>query len=295
MESIKSFRGPASAKVRASRYLYKLCGSSQPSIIQGSDGAFYVVKFNGFPGHQALINEVVGSELILRMGLPTPQWVPIEISSKFIDANPGLCFFSENGRVRPVPGMHFASRLIEASDEERTYQMIPHSWIERIGNREDFVGVLILDLWANNCDRRQAVFLSDERERLHASFIDNDHMFGGRFGNDTTCPRRAMVYDLSVYEGLWNWEVVQEWCGKIDGIDENAIRSIIANVPEEWADDQMRLHISNQLRARRLMHSRLLNDIKDVLDSGYSVQYEKTRNATEPSSLRNAPVLAAPR
>jgi hypothetical protein len=58
--------------------------------------------------------------------------------------------------------------------------MIPHSWIERIENRADFVGVLILDLWANNCDRRQVVFLSDDNDRLHASFIDNDYLFWGK-------------------------------------------------------------------------------------------------------------------
>lgn len=292
---MKSFCRPQSARVGASLYLYKLCGSSQSSIIQGSDGAFYVVKFNGFPGHQSLINEVIGNELILRMGLPAPQWVPIEIPADFIDANPGLWLCTESGSVRPIPGIHFASRLIEAPDEQRTYQMIPHSWIERIDNREDFVGALILDMWANNCDRRQAVFLSDERDRLHVSFIDNDHMFGGKFGNGTTYPRRIMFYDLSVYEGLWREEIVQKWCRKIDGIDENAIRSIVASVPEEWADDHMRLHISNQLQARRLMLSCFLNDIKDVLDFGYSVQYEKTRNATEPSSFRNAPILAEPR
>jgi hypothetical protein len=276
-------------------YLYKLCGSSQPSIIQGSDGEFYVVKFNGFPGHQSLINEVVGSELILRMGLPAPQWVQIEISSEFIDANPELWFYTQNGRIRPTPGVHFASRLIEASDEQRTYQMIPHSWIERIDNRTDFLGVLILDLWANNCDRRQAIFLSDDHQRLRASFIDNDYMFGGKFGNDTTCPRRAMVYDLSVYKGLWNWEIVQEWCHKIDGIGEDAIRSIVANVPEDWADEHIRLHILSQLSARRVMLPCFLNEVRDVLGSGYSVKYNKARNATEPSPLRNAPILPAPR
>jgi hypothetical protein len=294
MESMKFCYGSVSTKVRATRYLYKLCGSSQPSIIQGSDNAFYVVKFNGFPGHQSLVNEVVGTELILRMGLPAPQWVPIEIASEFIDANPELWFCTENGRLRPIPGMHFASRLIEAREEQRTYQMIPHSWIERIDNRLDFLGVLILDLWANNCDRRQAVFLSDNRQRLRASFIDNDYMFGGKFGDDTTCPRRAMVYDLSVYEGLWNLQIVQEWCHKINGIGENAIRSIVANVPDDWADDHIRLRILNQLSARRMMLPRLLNEVQDVFRSGYSVQYNKARNATQPSPLRNASVLPGP-
>jgi hypothetical protein len=290
----RSSCGRLSATVYATDFLYKLCGSSQPSIIRGSDKAFYVVKFDGFPGRQSLTNEVVGTELMRQMGLPTSDWAPIAISSEFIDAHPGLWFRTENAHLKPIAGIHFASRLIEAPDEQRTYQMIPHSWVDRIENRADFLGALVLDLWANNCDRRQSVFLTDDRDRLHARFIDNDSMFGGKFGNDTTCPRRAMVYDLGVYMGLWNDKIVQEWLQKIDGIGENAIRGIIASVPEEWTDEKMRLCILEQLKARRVMLPRFLNEVQEVFSSGYSVQYNKARHATEPSRLRNAPILAGP-
>lgn len=64
---------PAQATISAHRFLYKLCGSSQPSMIRGSDGGFYVVKFFGYPGRQGLINEVVGAELLQKMRLPSPS------------------------------------------------------------------------------------------------------------------------------------------------------------------------------------------------------------------------------
>lgn len=279
------------AEVSARSFLFKLCGSSQPSIIQGSDGKFYVAKFNGFPGRQSLANEVVGTELIRRMGLPGPAWAAVELSDKFIDDNPRLRFCNgDSDPIRPVAGLHFGSRLIEAADDQRTYQMIPHTWISRIKNRADFLGMLILDLWANNCDRRQAVFLTDVHNQLHSHFIDNDFMFGGKFGNDITCPRRAMVPDLDVYEGLWQEENVQQWLRKIDGISENAIGQIVANVPDEWADNDTRLHIIDQLRARRSMLPRLLREAQDVLCSGQSVKYHGTRNATEPGQIHGAPI-----
>lgn len=276
--------------VSATGFLYKLCGSSQPSILQGSDGAFYVVKFHGFPGRQALANEVVGAGLIESAGLPAPGWTPISLSSGFIHQHPGLWFRNGSCSVPPRPGIHFGSRLVEARGEQRTYQMIPHSWISRVENRADFLGMLVLDLWANNCDRRQSVFLS-QGPRLRARFIDNDFMFGGKFGNDFTCPRRAMVHDLSLYEGLWSKDSVQQWLRKFEGIPENTLRRIVRSVPEEWADGGLRSRILDQLLTRRSMLPRLLNDAGHVLGSGYSINYHRPRHATEPAQLRGASVL----
>lgn len=287
MEQIKGFAcTSAPAKVSAAGFLYKLRGTSQPSIIQGSDGAFYVVKFNGFPGSQGLINEVVGAELIRQIGLPVPTWAKIQVSNDFLIENSGTWFCDERCFIAPLPGIHFGSRLIEAPDDQRTYQMIPHSWIDRIDNRADFLGILILDLWTNNCDRRQAVFLSDDWGRLHATFIDNDFMFGGKFGNDLTCPRRAMTHDLDIYQGLWDEQSVREWLYRIDAIDEETIRRILEDVPAEWADVTTRRHIFDQLRLRRSLLPRLLGETKDVLRSGYSVRYDsRPRYAMEPSPI----------
>lgn len=288
MNGSGSAPGKVCAAVPAAGFLYKLCGSSQPSILQGEDGAFYVVKFRGFPGRQGLINEVIGTELIRCMGLPAPDWVPIAISSDFIERNRGLWFCADGSQIKPLPGLHFGSRVIEAAEEKRAYQMIPHSWIDRIENRADFLGMLVLDLWANNCDRRQAVFLSDGRKRLRAYFMDNDFMFGGKFGFDLTCPRRAMVYDLDIYRGLWNLQTVKKWVHRIDGIGESAIRRIMSNVPDGWANGKLLQDIAEQLRARRAILPRLLNDAENVLSSSYSVRYHKPRYATEPGSFRIA-------
>lgn len=280
--------------VFAKSFLYKLCGSSQPSILMGSDGGFYVVKFHGFPGHQGLANEVVGTELIRSMGLPSPDWSPISVSSDFIDENPEMWFRRDGGgTIKPLPGLHFGSQLIEAADEQRTYQMIPHSWIERIRNRADFLGMLALDLWANNCDRRQAVFLSDEQGLLHASFIDNDFMFGGKFGFEITCPRRAMVYDLGVYRDLWSRASVRHWLGTVDEISDGAIRRIVFSVPDAWATEQTRLEIIEQLGERRIRLPRLLDEAQNIALTGHSVEYHRTRNATEPGQIHFAPIFPA--
>lgn len=288
MKIVASSRGRTSAlgSVCATSFLYKLRGSSQPSIIRASDGAFYVVKFNRFPGSQSLINEAVGAELIRRFDLPQPAWITIEITSDFLDKNPGIWFYNERSTFRPPPGLHFGSRLIDAPEDQRTYQMIPHSWIDRINNRSDFLGMLVIDLWTNNCDRRQAVFLSDHGRRLHANFIDNDFMFGGHLGRDKTCPRRAMTYDLGIYRGLWNETHLTRWVHNMSMISDDAIKDIIECVPGEWATSETRRHIFSQLQTRRALLPHLLRETKDVLNSGYSLQYHRSRYATERSPIR---------
>lgn len=82
MKDRRAVSGQLCPDVFAKSFLYKLCGSIQPSILVGSDGG---------------------------------------------------------GALRPLPGLHFGSLLIEAADDQRTYQMIPHSWIDRIRNRADFL------------------------------------------------------------------------------------------------------------------------------------------------------------
>lgn len=280
----------ARQSVSAVGFLYKLCGSSQPSILRGSDGGFYVVKFNSFPGSRGLANEAVGAELIRCAGLPAPDWVPMEVSDEFLERNPGLWFSTGGGAIRPAAGLYFASRLVEARGEARTYQMIPHAWIGRIRNRADFLGMLMLDLWANQCDRRQAVFLSHSGS-LYARFIDNDSLFGGKFGNEITCPRRTMVHDLDTYKGLWDEKKVQKWLQKFEGIDEDCIHEVLTSIPEEWADASARRDIFEQLRVRRRHLPRLLDEAKETLHSGYSIPYHRSRNATEPGQFRNAAIL----
>ena len=91
-----------------------------------------------------------------------------------------------------------------------------------------------------------------------------------------------MVHDLEVYRGLWDLQIVKEWLLKLDKIGEDAILRIVRSVPDGWANEQMRREITEQLRSRRTILSCLLNDTENVLSSGYSVKYHKTRYATEP-------------
>jgi hypothetical protein len=252
-------------------HVSKLNGSSQPSIVSTEDGTLYVVKFREFTGRNGLLSEVIGAELMSRMGLPVPKWDPICFTDVFIDGHPEMWRRShpKGAGIRPGAGFHFGSLLTRSVGENHTYELIPNSWIDRVRNRQDFVGALLLDLWTNNCDRRQCVFVAEgSAKSLHAVFIDNDHMFGGYFGNEKTCPRRAMVPYAGFYDGCWTDGAVARWKRIIDGIDDEFLDSVMAKVPPDWADVPALQFARTELGLRRSRLESLISEVEQVLRNG---------------------------
>jgi hypothetical protein len=268
---------------RAILHIRKLGGASQPSIVMAGKLAFYVVKFREFMGVHSLTKEAIGSELMSRMGLPVPKWNSVLVADAFIDQNQALWYRngSASAGVRPKAGLHFGSQLTVSEGANRTYEVIPSSWSDRVVNRDDFVGALLFDLWANNCDRRQCVFTTNDGARtLHAVFIDNDHLFGGYCGNEETCTCRAMVPNPRFYRGVWNPSSVARWKTVIDGISDHCIDKIVGKVPKPWIDDTMRRFVKALLKRRRRKLPSLIEEADRVFISGRRASPEVLRCVT---------------
>ena len=255
----------------AAIHVRKLNGASQASLVATEDGTLYVIKCLEFVGQFGLISEVIGSELMAEMGLPVPHWEPILLTEDFIRRNPKLWYRNrpDSKGTRSEDGLAFGTRLTTSRGRNLTYEILPSSWIERIVNRDDFVGALLFDLWANNCDCRQCVFLTDDYAKaLRAVFIDNDHLFGGYFANEKTCPRRAMVPISDIYRGVWNEESVSRWQKKIDQIDDMFINHVLAKIPLEWAGSPALTFVTTELSLRRAKLHFLIDEFEDVLANG---------------------------
>src|ERR1051326_6995146 len=58
--------------IRALEQIRRMRGGAQSHLMRCSDGHYYVVKFQNNPQHpRVLVNEMLGTELALRLGLPT--------------------------------------------------------------------------------------------------------------------------------------------------------------------------------------------------------------------------------
>jgi hypothetical protein len=75
-----------SACISALQHLRKLRGGSQSHLLQGSDGAWYVTKFQNNPQHvRVLANEMLATRLGLALGLPMPRVETIAVSDWLIE------------------------------------------------------------------------------------------------------------------------------------------------------------------------------------------------------------------
>ncbi|HEX4036620.1 MAG TPA: HipA family kinase [Acidobacteriaceae bacterium] len=265
--------------LHAIKPLRKLNGSSQPSLVLADDGRSYIVKFREFTGLHGLMNEALGAELMRCLGLPVPRWRPLNFTDSFLDRHPQLWYRSRaaDPGIRPRAGLHFGSLLVDPAPGQSVYQVIPPSWIPRVANRQDFVGALLLDLWTNQCDRRQCLFVAQPGDQsLQAVFIDNDHLFGGDFGDEKTCARRAMLRNLQWYRAIWTDPLIALWMDRITSIDRTALDAIFRIVPSAWANQADLVNARMQLERRHKQLELFVEDISEVLRDGHCLSMSGT-------------------
>ena len=219
----------------ATRFVRKMTGGSQSILVQCSDGKYYVVKMTDNPqGGNTLANEVLGAIVIGAVGLATAENRIIYLSDSFIGNELGPCFNLHFGK-RPSAGLHFGSLFIgHLSGLDRSSDYISRSRINTISNRDAFLGMYILDVWANHQDHRQAVFLRRPDGTQQAIFIDHGLMFGGRNWNFYERPGCALHLEKTLYLGLWHDEAVAAWISHFRIVLPGVLRSLVSFVPPRW-------------------------------------------------------------
>jgi hypothetical protein len=241
-------------------------GGSQSALLQAGDGKYYIVKMLGNPqGSQILFNEALGSEIMKLIGLETPDWSPISISEQFIEDNPAMWFDTGRSEVqRPSAGLHFGSRLVLPKSNENLLEILPHSWFNRIANRGSFLGALLFDLWANQSDSRQAVFLQNiETHSLAATFIDQGALFAHHDVRVFRRPIPAMYLDPEIYENIDVESTLPKWVDRIATLSESILALLIehAKIPAQWYTPKDIKEIVARLAERR----ELLGEYADLI------------------------------
>ena len=231
--------------IQAVRFLRSLRGGGQSALIQADDGFDYILKWhNNLQGKQVTSNEVIGTELYTKLGLSVPEWRGVWVSDQFIDNNCDLWFETESGRVRPTPGLQFASRRVGQA-ESSVFEVLPGAWYSRVKNRDEFWGALAIDVWAEHIDARQALFLQEPgTELLSAIFIDHGHMFGGPNGAQTVRVRPCLHPNLQAYLADSLTDRLQPWIDRIEKLETADAQQIYNALPAEWRSNEAKRTIS---------------------------------------------------
>jgi hypothetical protein len=226
----------SNAILSANKYIRKMKGGSQSILVGANDGKHYVVKMMDNPGGpNILANEYMGSLIARAVGLPVAEGKGIVISDSFIDSHPDLWFELPSGRRRPIKGVHFASLLVgQTCGTERPTEYISPSRVHLITNREAFLGMYILDIWANHQDNRQAVFRRRPDNTQEAFFIDHGHMFGGPEWNFKENPSSALHLELAIYTDLWQDEMIASWISRFQTNVPRVLTAVVRSTSSEW-------------------------------------------------------------
>lgn len=246
-------------------------GGAQSALLQAEDGKFYIVKLPNNPqGSEILFNEAFGTAMMAFVGLAVPEWRVIALSDDFVDQNRGMWIeTADSFRHRPHAGLCFGSRLVLGNEDETLYELLPRQMFDLIENRDDFIGMLLFDMWAKQSDNRQAVFLQNAETRsITVTFIDQGDLFGRR-----KLPRRnahfgASYSDPLVYRNIDIANIIPKWEARIRTITPTALDAFgyTSAIPSEWYRPCNLADLWTELIDRQRSISGYITEIKSFLE-----------------------------
>jgi hypothetical protein len=152
--------------LRALEQIRRMRGGAQSHLMRCSDGHYYVVKFQNNPQHtRVLVNELLGTKLAARLGLPTTPVAVIEVSDELIRLTPELCVELPRSRVACRAGLQFGSRFPGDPRKLALHDFLPDEQLREVANLHEFAGMLVFDKWTCNTNGRQTLFYLQDSMR----------------------------------------------------------------------------------------------------------------------------------
>ncbi len=190
-----------------------------------------MVKFKGNSvGTHVLVKELVVSLVAHELEYSHRRGNIVEVGRTFIVGQPALNSFE--------PGLQFGSPdLGNAFPFDAAH-------LPNLKNKEDLAQVLVLDTLFCNPDRHTGNILlvyEDEQQNKECKFyiVDHSHVLGHGTWSETEI--RGFLSDTNLYVREIGFNYVPRNMGafepslaKLEALDEQIVRQIVAAVPEEW-------------------------------------------------------------
>jgi len=269
--------------LRAVEQIRRMRGGAQSHLMRCSDENYYVVKFQNNPQHRRiLVNELLGTRLARRMGLPTAPVSVVHVSEELIRLTPELCVETPRSRIPCTAGLQFASRYPEDPRRVAMHDFLPDEQLRAVDNVHEFAGMLVFDKWTCNTNGRQTVFFAPLKPRgnlpvagsagpqpaggvYHAVMIDQGFCFNAGEWNFPDAPLRGLYARNRVYEGVIGMESFAPWLERVEKMSERVLAELAEEIPPEWYEDNydLLLRLLEQIYRRRVRVPELLLAAKD--------------------------------
>jgi hypothetical protein len=243
----------------------KMRGGAQSQLMRCADDGYYVVKFQNNPqGVRILANELLGTRLAARIGLPTPVAVVVEVRESLIEHTDDLVIELGRGRTRYRAGLQFGSRYPGSPAETVVYDFLPDEQLRDVVNLADFCGMLVFDKWTCNTNGRQAIFFRARGEsRYQAQMIDQGFCFNAGEWDFPDGSLRGLYARHRVYEGVRGIESFEPWIARVESkITESVLDEVASEIPPEWYNfdlDALDKMLEQLLRRRKLVRELVIS------------------------------------
>ena len=257
--------------LQALEQIRRMRGGAQSHLMRCSDGNYYVVKFQNNPQHRrVLVNELLGTKLAARMGLPTTPVAIVEVSQELIRLTHELVMEMPRSRVPCQPGPQFGSRYPGDPRRLALHDFLPDEQLRGVANLHDFAGMLVFDKWTCNTNGRQtlffqealgaeqapaAPFMAEKRDSPYKTLmIDQGFCFNAGEWNFPDAPLRGLYARNRVYEGVTGMDSFAPWLERLEKqMTERAFDEIMRQIPPAWYEDDYDavLRLSEHLLRRR--------------------------------------------
>ncbi len=240
----------------ATEQIRRMRGGAQSHLMRCSDGHYYVVKFQNNPQHRRIwVNELLGTRLAGRLGLPITPAEIIHVDRELIRLTPELCMEMPRARIPCQAGLQFGSRYPGDPRRLTLFDFLPDEQLRAVENLYQFAGMLVFDKWTCNTNGRQTLFFRERQPRPNAQgdghetdedgdgnyetvMIDQGFCFNAGEWNYPDAPLRGLYARNRVYEGVTGMESFGPWLERLEkGITERVLGQILKEIPSEWYED----------------------------------------------------------
>jgi hypothetical protein len=232
--------------VRALEQIRRMRGGAQSHLMRCDDGYYYVVKFQNNPQHRRiLVNELLGTKLAKRLGLPAPEPVIVYVTSELIKLTEDLCIETQRSRIPCQAGMQFGSRFPGDPRDITLHDFLPDEQLSEVENLHDFAGMLVFDKWTCNTNGRQTVFSREGNGaaaqgdlRYKTRMIDQGFCFNAGEWSFPDAPLRGLYARNRVYAGVIGMESFAPWIDRVERqMTERVLDEISGAIPSEWYEN----------------------------------------------------------
>ena len=234
--------------VDAVEYLRRMRGGAQSLLLRCSDGSKYVVKFQNNPqGKRVLANELLGTLLARKLGLPTAKPLVVQASMEFVQKGEYTTFQHVRGRQQMQAGLCFGSRYLSIAKPKTSTEAALESaidylragYLQMIGNITDIAGFLVFDKWTCNTDRRQTIVVRDHGSKFHkVVMIDQGLCFNGNAWTFPDAPLRGIDLYYQVFERIPSFSNFELWLDRLEHLINRYVLEMTADeVPPEWYEN----------------------------------------------------------